>query len=188
MLCGKPDAADRHPAVCRSLRRIGRQRDVRESAFNERAEAESVTVARERGRRWRGFRSPPLISSRCRTGENWKKNQLLCPRQGRGLKPCPESAKNCHGRDVQIFPGSGNFSQSPANQFGGATKLCWRNGAMDGASAAVAEPVAWGLGQASLSACGSFPLAESLARGRVDFTRRASTQAESSPASAEWSQ
>ena len=42
---------------------------------------------------------------------------------------------------------------------------------MDGASAAVAEPVAWGgLGQASLSACGSFPLAESLARGRVDFT------------------
>ena len=44
------------------------------------------------------------------------------------------------------------------------------------------------LGQASLLVCGSFPLAESLARGRVYFTRRASKQAESSPASAEWSQ
>jgi len=31
------------------------------------------------------------------------------------------------------------------------------------------------LEQASLLACGSFPLAESLAGGRVDFTRRAST-------------
>jgi hypothetical protein len=35
------------------------------------------------------------------------------------------------------------------------------------------------LGQASLSANGSCPLAGSLARGRVDFTRRASTQAKS---------
>jgi hypothetical protein len=31
----------------------------------------------------------------------------------------PESAENCHGRDSWRFPGSGNFSQSPAN-FGGA--------------------------------------------------------------------
>ena len=44
------------------------------------------------------------------------------------------------------------------------------------------------LGQASLAACGSLPLAESLAMGRVNFTRRASKQAKSSPASAEWSQ
>jgi hypothetical protein len=37
------------------------------------------------------------------------------------------------------------------------------------------------LGQASLTACGSSPLAGSLARGRRKFTRLASTQAESSP-------
>ena len=49
---------------------------------------------------------------------------------------------------------------------------------MDGASGAVAEPVAsgWGKPVLRLAVC---PLAVSLARGRVAFTRRASTQAKS---------
>jgi hypothetical protein len=50
-----------------------------------------------------------------------------------------------------------------------------------GRNAAVAEPVAWGLGASQSSGLRFCPLAGSLARGRVDFTRRASTQAKSSP-------
>ena len=56
---------------------------------------------------------------------------------------------------------------------------------MDGASGAVAESVAWVFGASQSCGLRVCPLAESLARGWVDFTRRASTQAKSSPASAE---
>jgi hypothetical protein len=59
---------------------------------------------------------------------------------------------------------------------------------MDGASGAVAESVAWVFGASQSCGLRVCPLAESLARGWVDLTRRASTQAKSSPASAEWSQ
>jgi hypothetical protein len=48
-------------------------------------------------------------------------------------------------------------------------------GATGGASVAVAEPVAWGLGASQSYGLRVCPLAGSLARGRVDFTRRAST-------------
>ena len=50
-----------------------------------------------------------------------------------------------------------------------------------GRNAAVAEPVAWGFGAGQSLRLAVCPLAVSLAGGRVDFTRRASTQAELSP-------
>ena len=52
---------------------------------------------------------------------------------------------------------------------------------MDGMSAAVAEPVAWGLGASQSFGLRVFPAGRKSGAGRVDFTRRASTQAESSP-------
>jgi len=70
----------------------------------------------------------------------------ILPPAGPFFYPARSLRKIATDGTPRIFPGSGNFSQSPANQFPEATKLCWRNGAMDGASAAVAEPVAWGLG------------------------------------------
>src|ERR1035437_6211664 len=82
------ETADRHPAVCRSLRRIGRQRDVRESAFNARAEAERVTVAKKgNGATLARFSLPapnrvPVSDGRAAdggvtAGENWMKKEKL---------------------------------------------------------------------------------------------------------------
>jgi hypothetical protein len=58
-----------------------------------------------------------------------------------------------------------------ADQCGGASKLCGRKGAMDGASGAVAEPVARVPGVSQSCGLRVCPLAGSLARGRVKFRR-----------------
>ena len=60
---------------------------------------------------------------------------------------------------------------------------------MDGASAAVAEPVVRvTCGKPVFRLAGLSHWRKVWRGGWVDFTRRESTQAESSPASAEWSQ
>lgn len=101
--------------------------------------------------------------------------------------PCFNShgvCENLHGRDALAFPGCGNFrslrpisSAEQRNFADGKERRVGRN-------AAVAEPVAWGLGASQSSGLRFCPLAGSLARGRVDFTRRASTTSgvESQPA------
>jgi len=166
---------------------------VRVSAFNKSAKAKTVTAAEgQEGDAGAVFDLAPKVGAvsdeRAANGgmmagvKKAKDNHpKILPPAGPCFYPARSLRKIATDGTPRIFPGSGNFSQSPANQFTGATKLCWRNGATAGAkrSGGGAGRVGfWGRPVLRLAVC---PLAVSLAGGRVDFTRRASTQAELSP-------
>ena len=95
------------------------------SAFNNPAEAKTVTVVEgqegdagavfDLASRFR-LGVGPVSSKRWGDGgrKTGEETTLHSNPVGPWFQFCPESAENCHGRDVMAFPGSGNFSQSPA--------------------------------------------------------------------------
>ena len=105
------------------------------------AKAKTVTVAkRERGDAGAVFDLAP--NSRLGVGpassKRWgdggrKKGEDKQPNTFQSVfKSCPESAENRHGRDVGIFPGSGNFPQSPAKIGGRASRSGFRGVCLEG--------------------------------------------------------
>jgi len=90
--------------------------------------------------------------------------------KGKGLEPLCDALKRLAGERIKTLNNSGeqrNFADGKERRIGRAQR--WRS-----RSRGV-------MGQASLSAYSSCPLAESLAGGGVGLTRRASTQAKPSP-------
>ena len=166
---------------------------MRVSAFNKSAKAKTVTAAEgQEGDAGAVLDLAPKVGAvsdeRAANGgmmagvKKAKDNHpKILPPAGPCFYPARSLRKIATDGTPRIFPGSGNFSQSPANQFPEATKLCWRKGATAGAKRSgggAGRAGFWGRPVLRLAVC---PLAVSLAGGRVDFTRRASTQAELSP-------
>jgi len=115
------------------------------SAFNKSAKAKTVTAAEgQEGDAGAVFDLAPKLGAvsdeRAANGgmmagvKKAKDNHpKILPPAGPCFYPARSLRKIATDGTPRIFPGSGNFSQSPANQFTGATKLCWRNGATAGA-------------------------------------------------------
>jgi hypothetical protein len=151
-------------------------------------------VAGVKGRRWRDFRyrTKSRRGVGRASGEWWgdggreldekRKSNFSAP--GRAVVlACQESAENCCGR-ARCFSRPWQLSAVSVQSILQVTKLCWRSEARIGRAQRWRSRSRGVLGQASLSANGSCPLAGSLARGRVklDASSEHTSEVENKPA------